>query len=142
MNESADARGVAEPLGTRLRRVRLARELTQQQVAQQLGTTQQAVTRWERGAAPASTHFSAIADFLNVTVDEVASMVVNANRASITVLRGEAADANTASVDQARVIEAVSRRMAEGDVTAEVVELARLLLHAVGLPVPQAGFLE
>lgn len=54
----------------RIRQLRIDKGLTQQELADTLGITQQAVGRWERGlATPDTSTLPRLADFFGVTVD-------------------------------------------------------------------------
>lgn len=59
-------------LGENIRRLRRARDLTQEQLADRLGVTYQSVSRWEVGSAyPDIELLPAIADIFSVSVDEL-----------------------------------------------------------------------
>lgn len=59
-------------LGENIRRLRRARDLTQEQLADRLGVTYQSVSRWEVGTAyPDIELLPAIADIFSVSVDEL-----------------------------------------------------------------------
>lgn len=62
----------AEKTGARIARLRNERVLTQQQLAQQLGVTNKAVSKWETGAGlPDVSVMAPLARELGVTVDEL-----------------------------------------------------------------------
>lgn len=62
-------------IGTNIRALRLRRELTQEQVAQQLGVTYQAVSKWENGAnTPDIALLPEIAALFGVTIDALFSL--------------------------------------------------------------------
>ena len=55
-----------------IKRIREARELTQEQVANAVGMTQQAVAKWEAGGSlPRADKLPILAKILNCTVDEL-----------------------------------------------------------------------
>ena len=55
----------------RIKDLREAKGLTQEQVAQQLGVTQGTIAHWESGArTPTLSNMVKIADFLGVSLDE------------------------------------------------------------------------
>lgn len=59
-------------MNERIRQLRTDKGVTQQELADALGITQQAVGRWERGlATPDSSTLPRIADYFGVTVDEL-----------------------------------------------------------------------
>lgn len=61
----------AEAMGKRIAQLRKARNLTQQQLADQLNVTNRAISRWERGEGyPEITLLPKLADSLGVTTDE------------------------------------------------------------------------
>ena len=62
----------AEAMGKRIAQLRKARNLTQQQLADQLNVTNRAISRWERGEGyPEITLLPKLADSLGVTTDEI-----------------------------------------------------------------------
>lgn len=62
----------AEEMGHRIAKLRKVRNLTQQQLADQLNVTNRAVSRWERGEGyPEITLLPRLADCLGVTTDEI-----------------------------------------------------------------------
>ncbi len=68
-----------ETLGNRIARLRKRKDITQDQLAETMGITAQAVSKWENDiTCPDITALPKLADFFNVTVDEL--------------LRGEAQD--------------------------------------------------
>lgn len=59
-------------LGENLKRLRTQNELTQEQLADSLGVSPQAVSRWEKGSTyPDITFLPAIANYFNITLDEL-----------------------------------------------------------------------
>lgn len=48
------------------RRYRMAKGLTQKQLAEQMGVTYQAIQLWEKGTAPWPKHMSKLSEVLNV----------------------------------------------------------------------------
>ena len=59
-------------IGANIRRIRLERNLTQDEVATHLGTSFQAVSKWERGDGyPDIEMLPAMANYLGITVDEL-----------------------------------------------------------------------
>ena len=62
-------------LAQNIRRLRLARDLTQEELAVRLGVTGQAVSRWERGeCCPDIALLPGLANLFGVTADELLSM--------------------------------------------------------------------
>ena len=75
MTGPADSRRdiMAFDLGTRIVELRGARGLSQEALANELGISRQAVSRWERGEAlPDTENLIALADLFGVTLDELA----------------------------------------------------------------------
>ena len=61
-------------LGENLKKFRLQRELTQEQLADVLGVSAQAVSRWENGTTyPDITLLPTIASYFEITLDELMS---------------------------------------------------------------------
>ena len=59
-------------LGENIRRLRIAKGITQEQFGYEMGVSSQAVSRWENGATyPDITMLPLIADFFDVTLDEL-----------------------------------------------------------------------
>lgn len=59
-------------LGENLKKFRLQRELTQEQLADVLGVSAQAVSRWENGTTyPDITLLPTIASYFEITLDEL-----------------------------------------------------------------------
>ena len=59
-------------LGERLAKLRKKAGLSQEQLAEELGVSRQAVSRWETGeAAPDTENLIALADIFNVSIDEL-----------------------------------------------------------------------
>jgi transcriptional regulator with XRE-family HTH domain len=68
-------RGDVMLIGKNLRRLRLDRELTQEEPAERIGVTGQAVSKWERDECyPDITLLPGLANCFNVTVDELLGM--------------------------------------------------------------------
>jgi transcriptional regulator with XRE-family HTH domain len=62
---SQPPRQIKDIVGANIRSARLARELTQSQVARHVGVESMAVSRWERGLVrPSDTNLQAVADIL------------------------------------------------------------------------------
>lgn len=62
-------------IGENLRRLRLKKELTQEQLAEVFGVSPQAVSRWENNTAyPDITMLPGIAIYFNTTIDELVGM--------------------------------------------------------------------
>ena len=74
-NPTANAVRHPEPRqqhGAKLRRLRTAAALSQAQLAEKLGTTKQAVSRWETGLnEPSQRHKQALADLYDLPVEEL-----------------------------------------------------------------------
>jgi transcriptional regulator with XRE-family HTH domain len=63
---------VTTDLGESIRRLRTAKDLTQQQLGDLVGVKQHAVSQWERGSSyPARQHMRALADALDVDPSEL-----------------------------------------------------------------------
>lgn len=63
---------MALSIGANIRRIRLERTLTQEEVATHLGTSFQAVSKWERGEGyPDIEMLPALANYLGISVDEL-----------------------------------------------------------------------
>ncbi|MBQ3491453.1 MAG: helix-turn-helix transcriptional regulator, partial [Oscillospiraceae bacterium] len=59
-------------IGTNIKRLRSAKNITQEQLAGYLGVSSQAVSRWECGTAcPDISLLPQLADFFEITVDEL-----------------------------------------------------------------------
>ena len=64
--------------GNRIKSLRLSRSMTQEQLAQKLGVSAQAVSRWETGATyPDITMLPMIADFFDVSMDYIMGRTEN-----------------------------------------------------------------
>jgi len=62
----------SETIGKRIREARLARELSQEQLGEQLGVSFQAVSSWETGKfIPDADHLSALAGVLDISLDSL-----------------------------------------------------------------------
>ena len=58
--------------GTRIKQARETRRLTQEQLAEQLDISRQAVSKWENGTSePSTANLMALAKLYNVSVDEL-----------------------------------------------------------------------
>jgi len=67
-----DKRGNTMEIGNQIKQLRLRRGITQEAMAQHLGVTPQAVSKWERGAAtPDISMLPAISAYFGVTIDEL-----------------------------------------------------------------------
>lgn len=74
--ELVPSRQLAQHLASRLRELRARRGLTQDQVAQQLGCHESAVSRWESGSRfPTAEDLVALADLFRVSTDELLGRV-------------------------------------------------------------------
>jgi transcriptional regulator with XRE-family HTH domain len=59
-------------LGENLKKLRLKRELTQEQLAEAFGVSAQAVSRWENGMTyPDITLLPSIASYFDISIDEI-----------------------------------------------------------------------
>ena len=68
-NEKAES---AKSLGEVIKRYRTQRKMTQEFVAESLGVTRQAVSKWESGASdPSTTNLMALAKLFGVTAEEI-----------------------------------------------------------------------
>lgn len=62
-------------IGTNIKRIRLERNLTQEEVASHLGISFQAISKWERGDGyPDIEMLPSLANYLGITVDELLGM--------------------------------------------------------------------
>ena len=92
-------------IGENLRRLRLKKELTQEQLAEVFGISPQAVSRWENNAAyPDITMLPGIAIYYNTTIDELIGMDEICKTENINKIHGEV---NTL-VDNNQIDEAVA----------------------------------
>lgn len=62
---------MANEFGENLKKIRKERELTQEQLADAVGVSAQAVSKWEQGSFPDASLLPAVADFLGVKIDEL-----------------------------------------------------------------------
>ena len=74
--QSADVRKenseIKESLGCELKEYRTKRKMTQEFVAESLGVTRQAVSKWENGTAdPSTSNLIALAKLYGVSVEEI-----------------------------------------------------------------------
>ncbi len=68
-NEKAES---AKSLGEVIKRYRTQRKMTQEFVAESLGVSRQAVSKWESGASdPSTTNLMALAKLFGVTAEEI-----------------------------------------------------------------------
>lgn len=118
-------------LSARLRKYRTEKRLTQLELAQQLGVSQQTVARWESATALPTNHLEALAELLEVDADTVLAL----SERPVLALAGEA---EGTSLAQQGLI-ALFRRMESGQpLTSEEVALYRDVLGLVGLELPDA----
>ncbi|MBR7184666.1 MAG: helix-turn-helix transcriptional regulator [Clostridia bacterium] len=62
-------------IGEKIKKLRRARDLTQEEVAAHLGVSYQAISKWERGDGyPDITMLPALANYFDITVDELLGM--------------------------------------------------------------------
>ena len=62
-------------IGSKIRRIRLERGLTQEEVASHLGISFQSISKWERGEGyPDITMLPALANYLGISIDELLGM--------------------------------------------------------------------
>ena len=63
---------IAKSLGEVIKRYRTQRKMTQEFVAESLGVSRQAVSKWESGASdPSTTNLMALAKLFGVTAEEI-----------------------------------------------------------------------
>jgi len=63
---------MAETMGEIIRKLRRERNLTQEELAEQIGVTYQAVSKWESGASdPSTTNLMALAKLFGVSAEEL-----------------------------------------------------------------------
>lgn len=75
-------------LGERLKQRRLAHELSQEQVAEHLGISRQAVAKWEGNqTSPSADNLLALAALYQVSLDELAGLKVEEKRRDPAILR-------------------------------------------------------
>lgn len=75
-------------LGERLKERRLAHELSQEQVAERLGISRQAVAKWEGNhTSPSADNLLALADLYQVSLDELAGRKVEDKSRNPAILR-------------------------------------------------------
>ena len=58
-------------VGNKIRELRIQRGLTQAELGQKVGVPMQAVSKWERGGTPDIEVLLSIAQYFNVTMDEL-----------------------------------------------------------------------
>ena len=56
-------------IGDQIKKYRVSKEITQEQLGQMIGVTTQAVSKWERGGVPDAESIPLIADALGVSTD-------------------------------------------------------------------------
>ena len=56
-------------IGEQIKKYRVSKEITQEQLGQMIGVTTQAVSKWERGGVPDAESIPLIADALGVSTD-------------------------------------------------------------------------
>ena len=61
----------AKSLGEVIKRYRTQRKMTQEFVAESLGVTRQAVSKWESASDPSTTNLMALAKLFGVTAEEI-----------------------------------------------------------------------
>ena len=70
-------------LGTQIQSYRKRAHLSQEQLAEQLGVSRQAVTKWESGqSAPSTKNLAQLAGILNVSLDELAELTAETDTAA------------------------------------------------------------
>ena len=95
-----------ESFGDRLHRLRTARRLTQVQIANELGVSEQSISAWEHdNARPKAVRINALADLLEVEKTELLG-IDEANSLSDVVARAKAqvAEAAAVSTDNIKII--------------------------------------
>jgi len=81
------------PIGPTLKRLRRARDMSQEQLAVYLSVTPQAISRWETGAAlPDIAQLPALAHIFDVTTDELLGVDLTAKEARIQAITANAWD--------------------------------------------------
>ena len=65
----------SESFGSRLRRQRLADDLTQAELGERFGVKQQTIGAWERGERPQSRFFGPLADYLGLEEQELTLLI-------------------------------------------------------------------
>jgi transcriptional regulator with XRE-family HTH domain len=66
---------MASELGRRLKKARISASQTQTEAAEELGVTQQTVAAWEAGKRPAPDRLDSIADYLQMSREELLPLV-------------------------------------------------------------------
>ena len=56
-------------IGEQIKKIRIEKGITQEQLGEMIGVTTQAVSRWERGGTPDAEILPSIADVLGVSTD-------------------------------------------------------------------------
>lgn len=79
-----EKRYVAESLGDALKKHRIDCKMTQEFVAEALGVSRQAVSKWETGTSdPSTTNLLALAKLYGVTVEEILKEIKNKRRSEV-----------------------------------------------------------
>ena len=77
-------------IGANLRRLRISRDMTQEQLAEVFGVSPQAISRWENDSAcPDVTLLPGIAIFFDTTVDDILGMSAIRSEDSLRAVHGE-----------------------------------------------------
>jgi len=97
-------------IGENIKKYRAVRQITQKQLANFLGITEQAVSRWENGSGyPDITMLPSIASFFAVTTDDLLGLNMNEREARLTEIRrkikewSESGEASEETLAQARL---------------------------------------
>jgi transcriptional regulator with XRE-family HTH domain len=76
-SRDGNRRRATESVAERIKRLRLARRLTQQELAVEIGAAVQSISRWEHDVLPTRIFRRALADALGVTVEALMTGILN-----------------------------------------------------------------
>jgi transcriptional regulator with XRE-family HTH domain len=119
-----------ESFGSRLRRQRRADDLTQAKLGAKFGVSQQTIGAWERGERPQNRFLGALANYLSLDEQELASLIDQSELSPKQDTRGVAADEPADSDDA--MIRLLTRRFVadqeKGSIPSEAADIYRKLI--------------
>ena len=119
-------------IGNQIRELRLRRGITQEAMAQHLGITPQAVSKWERGVAtPDVALLPDISAYFGVTIDDLFAVSDDTRMERIQNMLWDVRYLSAADVDSARefLLEKARREPANGEPYALLAELENHIAH-------------